>query len=307
MEMRMRKGLQFVIVMLATLLLVACTQVEDSAELNADFSTNIANIEHEFEIHSDDEYEQRIISEEELILLPLEFKKIYDRGVLIVAMYSEDRFPYFFVDSNGNLVGSDVDLAYDIAEKIGVRLKFVRTAETFDAIVDQVARGEVDLAISKLSITLPRAMKVSYTEPYLILRQTLLVNRLQLAAIRSEEENVLHTILQSNGIIGVKANTSYVAYAKEVFPKATIIEYEEYDSIMEAAVNGEIFAAFYDENEVATYIRNNPDKAIHVQVFPLENRVDPLGIAVSREADHFLSWLNQYLLLYKQKGDAEHE
>lgn len=307
MEMNIRKGLRFVVALLAVVLLVACTQTEEQADVNTVSSANLAKVEHEFKIHHNDDLKQRVISKEEMALLPPEFKKIYDRGVLIVAMYSEDRYPYFFIDSKGNLVGNDVDLAYDIAEKLGVRLEFVRTARTFDGIVDQVARGEADLAISKLSITLPRAMKVSYTTPYLILRQTLLVNRLQLAGIRTEDGNLLQTISKSDLKIGVKANTSYVAYAKEVFPKATIIEYEGYDSIMEAAVQGELFAAFYDENEVATYIQKNPDKAIHVQVLPLEERVDPLGIAVSRDADHFLAWLNHYLLLYEQKGGAAHE
>lgn len=303
--MKMRKGLLFIIVTMA-MLLAACTQVED-ANVTVALSEANHSFEHEYTIHNDADFEKRQISEDEMALLAPEFKGIYEKGVLVVAMYSEDRFPYFFKDANGNLVGSDIDLAYDIAEKLGVRLEFVRTAETFDGIVEQVARGEADIAISKLSITLPRAMKVSYTNPYLVLRQTLLINRLQLAAMQSKEEDLLETIVQSKSSVGVKANTSYVAYANELFPNANVIEYDDNDHLMEAAVNGEIFAAFYDENEVAMYIQNNSEKAIHVQVFPLEERVDPLGIAVSKEADHLLAWLNQYLLLYNEKGEDAHE
>lgn len=89
-------------------------------------------------------------------LLAPEFARIVTRGELVVAVLGVDQ-PPFFESRNGELAGVDIDLANEIAKKLGVAVRFNREAATFDGVVQLLATGRADLAVSKLSRTLPRA------------------------------------------------------------------------------------------------------------------------------------------------------
>ena len=104
-------------------------------------------------------------------------QKIKNRGVLVVAVYFKDYAPFFFVNKKGELKGSDVDLAHELARKIGVKITFDRSAKTYDALVESVVQGKVDIAISCLSVTPQRLEKVLFTDSYITLKKTLLINR----------------------------------------------------------------------------------------------------------------------------------
>ena len=82
--------------------------------------------------------------------------------------------------------GLDVELIKGFAQKLGVKVSFLRTADSLDDVVSMVAKGEADLGISKLSITFNRTTKVLFTKPYIKLRKALIVNRTLLEQIRCE-------------------------------------------------------------------------------------------------------------------------
>ena len=82
--------------------------------------------------------------------------------------------------------GLDVELIKGFAQKLGVKVSFLRTADSLDDVVSMVAKGEADLGISKLSITFNRTTKVLFTKPYIKLRKALIVNRTLLEQIRCD-------------------------------------------------------------------------------------------------------------------------
>ena len=109
-------------------------------------------------------------------LPPADLHRICNRGRLRVARYGGQR-PPFFSGGDGGWQGFDVDLAADIARRLGVEVES-KLAASFDEVVDMVAAGDADLAISKLSITLERSQRVRFSKPYMAVYQTLLINRL---------------------------------------------------------------------------------------------------------------------------------
>ncbi|GAB6174409.1 amino acid ABC transporter substrate-binding protein [Paradesulfitobacterium aromaticivorans] len=222
---------------------------------------------------------------------------IKTRGKLIVALYREDRPPFFYKDQTGRLTGIDVSLATDIARWLGVKAEFLRSSDSFDGVIDQVAAGQADVAVSKLSVTLNRAQRVSFTCPYVVFQQALLVNRLKLAALQSQhpDKDPLQLILGTTDNIAVRTATSYVDYARQTFPDAGIIQVDGADGIMQAANQGEVLAAYYDDNELKSYLHKHPDAAINLQLFVLTDRRDPIAIAVAPDNGHLLQWLNLYL------------
>lgn len=217
-------------------------------------------------------------------------------GKIVVAVVSVDRYPFFYMDAKGNLAGSDVDLARGIAQELGVELMFNRSASTFDGVVDLVAEGEADIGISKLSITLPRAQRVRFTQPYIELGQGLLINRVALASAGlSHDRDVVEALNRPGRRLGAVQGTSYVGFGHSLFPEADLIEYRDKQAMFAAVLAGDVIAVLYDENEIKQYIFERPDRLIEVKVQMLPKRTDPIAIAVADPQLQY--WLDTYLEL----------
>ncbi len=225
-----------------------------------------------------------------------DIRGIKERGTLVVAMLNKDHPPFFMEGKDGELYGLDVRLGKDIARELGVDVEFKRKAKTFDEVIAMVVRKEADVAISKLSKTLKRSEKVLFTDPYIILRQGLLVDRLKLTRI-SDDEDPVEFIVNMRGDIGVVASTSYEDFARRMFPKATIKEFSTWEDVISALEKGDILAAFRDEVEIKKIIRSDPGISLDVQTVIFKDTKDPIAMAVSRDNILFLYWLNEYLEL----------
>jgi len=79
---------------------------------------------------------------------------------------SADFKPFEYYDENGELTGFDIDLMKYIGEKIGFDIEFVNMS--FDKLIPAVVNGEVDCAISGITITKERESVIDYTTKYLI-------------------------------------------------------------------------------------------------------------------------------------------
>lgn len=225
---------------------------------------------------------------------PPDICKIIDRGKLIVAIYHQDTAPFFMRDSEGGLYGVDIRLAGEIAAKLGVKVEFNCHPTTFNEVVDTVARHEADMGMGSLSCTLERARRVSFSKPYIILHQGLLINRV--AAARQKHGSGIMDILQvPDTVIGVQRGTSHSASARERFPRALIREYPEWEDAVDAVMKGEVLAVFHDEVEVRKLIAAKPEVALNLQTVVLKDTSDPIAIAVPWDSANFLSWLNLYL------------
>lgn len=224
-----------------------------------------------------------------------DIKRILDRGKLIVAMTSFDVPPFFMTGANGRFYGLDVNLSEGIAKSLGVGVEYNRQGKSFNDVVDIVIRGEADMAISKLSLTMARAMRVRFSQPYLVLRHGLLVNRLDLAKMAKGKETV-DVIKDYSGSIGVLAKSSFVDYAAEFFPKAKVVEYPTWDPALVSAVSrGEVPVAYRDELEVKKVIRGNPTAALNLRTILIDGTRDDIAIAVPWDSEQLLYVVNLYL------------
>ncbi len=226
--------------------------------------------------------------------LPPDIQRIVDRGKLVVALIDKDNPPFFMVRKDGQLDGSDVKMAAAIAKELEVDLEFRRSATTFDEVVDDVFTHQADLAISKISRTLKRAKRTRFSNPYLSLRQGLLVNRLQLAQ-NAQGSNMTQMIRNLEGKIGVIEGSSYAGFAEQKFPKATIVSYPTWDDVVKAVTNGSVLAAYRDELEVKKIVLSSPDVALQFQTIALTDTKDALSVVLPWNSEHLLSFVNQYL------------
>lgn len=226
--------------------------------------------------------------------MPPDIDRILKRGKLVVALLDQENPPFFMTDAEGQLTGLDVQLASDLADQLGVKVVFNRSAQTFDQVVQTVYRLEADLAISKLSRTLNRAKTVRFTQPYVTMRQGLLVNRLQIAQ-QANGRNMTEVIRDLHGKVGVLQGSSYVGFTRKKFPNAEVVEFPTWSAVVDAVIRGEVLATYRDELEVKKIIVSKPDAALQFQTIALTDTQDALAIALPWDSQHLLAFVNQYL------------
>jgi ABC-type amino acid transport substrate-binding protein len=235
-------------------------------------------------------------------LLAPEFARIVARGELVVAVLGVDQ-PPFFEERDGKLTGLDIALAGDIAKKLGVKVRFNRDAKTFDDVVSLLAKGQADLAVSKLSRTLSRAQVISFSTPYLSLKRALLLNRVKFAQL-AHGRGVPEVIRTYDGSIGVVANSSYAGYVLTNFPKAQVRSYPTWDAVLRALNAGEVTAAYRDEFEVKRVLKVDPTASLRLRVVTLQDLEDTLAIGVNVSEPTLLAFINQFLAERNTKFDV---
>lgn len=237
--------------------------------------------------------------------LPPDMQNILERKKLIVALPVKDNPPFFMEDSTGKLWGSDVKIAQDLAQELGVELEFNRQAKTFNEVVDKVYNHEADLAISKISRTLKRAQRVRFSQPYLNMRQGLLINRIQLAE-KSRGQNITETLRQLDGKIGVIKGSSYVGFVGKKFPKATVVELATWTDVVEAVKTGQVLAAYRDELEVKKIVLHEPNSSLQFQTVALSDTSDPIAMVIPWDSSQLLAFVDQYLDTANLDYTADH-
>lgn len=219
--------------------------------------------------------------------------RIINRGELVVAMLGVDTPPFFYL-KNGELVGLEVDLAKSIAKELKVKVRFDRSAKTFNQVIDVIARQEADIAISKLSRTLARAQMISFTDPYLRLNHAFILNRVKFAEL-ARDRPLPVVVREFKGSIGVIAKSSFSDYASKNFQSAEIREFPSWDGVLKALERGEVMAAYRDEFEIKRILKSNPTASLTLRTVTFKDLEDTLGIAVGIQDPTLLAFVNQFL------------
>lgn len=230
--------------------------------------------------------------------------QIIERGELRVGMHALDQIPFFYRE-NQTTKGTDVELAENIAKALDVSLRLVRTADSFDGVVNQTVFGEVDLSISKISRTLARSKRVSFSSPYATFRQAFLVNRLEFAKIE-EGRSLREVLINFDAKIGVIANSSFATFARQNFPEATIVEYPTYQDVVDAVIGGEVSVGYRDEFEVKKVLQSDPSLSLILRTVTFDDLVDTIGVAISLENPSLLGFVNMFLEQKYQPLSIEH-
>ncbi|AOJ65602.1 amino acid ABC transporter substrate-binding protein [Burkholderia ubonensis] len=226
-------------------------------------------------------------------LLAPEFARIVTRGQLVVAVLGVDQ-PPFFESRNGELAGVDIDLANEIAKKLGVAVRFNREAATFDGVVQLLAMGRADLAVSKLSRTLPRAQVIRFSTPYVSLKRALLLNRVRFAEL-ARGRPVPEVVRDYDGTIGIVAGSAYADYVQTDFPKAQIRIYPSWSAVLDALNAGAVSATYRDELAIKRVMKEQPTAPIRLRVATLADLNDSLAIGVRVSDPTLLAFVNQFL------------
>jgi polar amino acid transport system substrate-binding protein len=201
--------------------------------------------------------------------------------------------PFEMADKKGNFVGFDIDMAKEMAKAMGV--KFIPVNTAWDGIIPALITKKFDIIISGMTATQERNLKINFADPYIIVGQTILLNKRNEGVVKSYKDlnDPKYTICSKLGTTGEQA-------IKRLIPKAT---YKSFESESEAALevlNDKADATIYDLPFCATFMaQQGAGKLIFLdEPFTFE----PLSWAIRKGDYDFMNWLNNFLRQVKNDG-----
>ena len=91
----------------------------------------------------------------------------------VLTMATNAEFPPFEYLENGEMVGAEIDMAYLIADKLGMELEISNI--DFDAALTGAATGKYDMALSGITASEDRKQNMNFTVPYYEASQAIIV------------------------------------------------------------------------------------------------------------------------------------
>ncbi|MCJ8326851.1 MAG: transporter substrate-binding domain-containing protein [Campylobacterales bacterium] len=211
--------------------------------------------------------------------------KILERNELIVGMNPE-YMPFNMKDKKGRIIGYDVDMAKNMAKAMGVKLKIVSTS--WDGIIAGLLTGKYDMIMSGMTITQERNLKINFSDPYVVVGQTMMVKKSIAHKIKTVKD-----LDKAEYKIVTKLGTTGEIATRKFFKKAKIVTFEgEADAAIEV-MNGRADAMVYDKTYNLLFMADKGAKTLVHYDTPLT--YEPFGWAIRKGDPDFLNWLNTYL------------
>ncbi|MBR2801228.1 MAG: transporter substrate-binding domain-containing protein [Erysipelotrichaceae bacterium] len=232
---------------------------------------------------------------------------IKEKGVITVATE-----PYFapneFIDSTRpegeQIIGSDIEFARYIAEKLGVELQIVPLE--FDAVLSSTAEGKYDLAISALAYTPARAEAMELSKGYYFSTD----NAGYGLVIREEDRDLIKTvediadktiIAQSGSLQEALVNDQIPAYAEFKRVSATPNAYL-------AVSEGKADVACAAVANIELYISANPDCGLYVIPdfrFTMDEKYDGTRVGTQKGQTALIEFVNQCIDELRSTGQID--
>jgi polar amino acid transport system substrate-binding protein len=221
---------------------------------------------------------------------------ILKRGELLVGLEAGYQ-PFEMQDEKGNIVGFDVDMAYEMGKAIfgeggEKKVKLVNTA--WEGIIPALMTGKFDIIMSGMTILQSRNLKVNFCEPYYYIGQCLLINKKNADKYKSYKD------LNKKGvIITSKLGVTGAFTAEKLMPNAELRLFKtEAEGALQVA-NGIADAFIYDEPQVRVFAAKYKDTTTGL-FDPIT--YEPLAWAINKGDPDFMNWLNNFLR--QVRGDA---
>jgi len=225
-------------------------------------------------------------------------EKIKSRDVLRVG-YSPDNMPFAFFNNEGELVGYDIQMAYDLARILNVsQLEFVPIDSS--TWVERVNNGSCDLIMSGLALA-PRMIgenRCRFSSCYMELHLALVTkdNR------KNDFENINEVANMKGLKIAVVNDSDYRKLASSIFPNATIIPLNHSYQFFNQT-NADVLLTTAEVGTAMTLLHPFYDVAI---LRPFDSHKIMCSYAVSKNCDDaFLVFLDYWLELEDKYGSLD--
>ena len=196
--------------------------------------------------------------------------QIKERGNIVVAMEGTWA-PWTYHDDNNDLVGYDVEVAQNIAEKLGVEVEFVEGE--WDGLLAGLDAGRYDIMVNGVGVTDERAEKYNFSTPYAY-NKTAVIVRGDYDEISSMED-----------LKGKKtANTISSTYAAQAEAYgATVTPVDDLNQTIELLLSNRIDATLNAEVVFNDYKKEHPEADVKIATY--SDQVEEIAIPIRKGDD----------------------
>ncbi|MEM8611109.1 MAG: transporter substrate-binding domain-containing protein [Cyanobacteria bacterium P01_H01_bin.105] len=200
------------------------------------------------------------------IAVSAELVEIESRGRLIVAV-KDNRFPLGYRDVTDELAGFEIEIARRLAldllgDETAVEFRPVDNVDRVNMVVD----GEVDIAISAITITAQRQRIVSFSEPYYLDGTGFITTAAQVTTIDDLER------------IAVLTDSSTLAHVRYQLPDASLVTVSSYQEAIAELTRGQVDAFAGDVSLLTGWQQQDGQYRLLDEVISVE----PVAIAIPK-------------------------
>lgn len=196
--------------------------------------------------------------------------------------------PFGFTNEQGQPEGYDVDIANELAKDMGVKLEIVDT--TSSNRIPNLQTNKVDVVFCNFTRTLERAKEISFTDPYVVATQALLV--------RSGSGITSLDTMKGRTVAVVKGSTN----ADVLRERGVDVKAAEFDSSQAAVLavkQRQADAMIEDSNYLQYQAKLNPGlEVVTSNLVPLEYN----AFGVKQGDQLWVDYLNQFLFELNTSG-----
>ncbi len=192
-----------------------------------------------------------------------------------------------------SLMGFDIDVGIEMAKALGVKPVFIDTL--WPSIIPALNLDRFDIIFGGMSVTESRKEKVDFSDPFMTVGQTVLLNAKHTETVKSYED-----LNDSKFIVVSKPGTTGEEAVQRLIPKAT---YETADTEIEGAMRvleGTADAFVYDFPFNAVFRALNPSNQLVFLDEPFTK--EPIAWAIRKNDPDFINFLNGFLARIKADG-----
>lgn len=140
--------------------------------------------------------------------------KVMEKGTLVVGCSPVVEGVNFQDPDSGEFVGMIPDIINGYAEKLGVKVKWEPLE--WSTLISAVNTGKVDMIAAHMTMTIPRTVNITFTEPWIV--------DSSMACVRSDSKFTSLKDLDDPSVkIGSGEGSSYNEVIPKLFPKAELV------------------------------------------------------------------------------------
>lgn len=205
----------------------------------------------------------------------------------VLSMATEGTFqPYEYYDGD-KLVGIDVEVAGEIAKKLGMKLEVTDIA--FDSIIPGVQSGKYDMGMAGMTVTEDRLEEVNFSKSYATGVQVVIVK--EGSAITSVDDLFKDG---ANNVVGTQTGTTGFLYATwdiEDEGLGTVKSFQKTTDAVTALKNGQVDCVLLDNEPAKALVAANSG----LKILDTEYVIEDYAIAIAKGNEELLNKVNSAL------------
>lgn len=213
------------------------------------------------------------------------------KGTLTVGL--EGTYAPYSYREDGKLKGFEVDLARDVAKKLGYKVKFVPTK--WDSLIAGVSSKKFDVVFNDVTVTPERSKKFSFTDPYIYSREVLVT------AKSNTDIKSIDDIKDKKIAAGVGTNNEDAAKKYG----AKVVSSSEFTNSLDLVKQGRVDGTLNAREAYLSYLKDNPSAAndFNYQVVPTNKvKAAKIGGLVNKNNTALTKKINKALKELKDDG-----